>query len=197
MKKLKISFVILIAILGAYLIYNHFDNIEEKTEEVNKFATEYTLLDDDNIFVYRSIDEIINILTNKTGVVFFCTKDSKWCQYYAYYLNNTLKELGIKEINYLDIKKDRELLTSKYQKIVDLLSNNLYTDDLDNKKIFMPDLTIVKDGVIIAHNNDTALIASDNEPENYWNQENIDIFKNNLKEYVIMLNEEVNNEVNE
>ena len=61
----------------------------------------------------------------------------------------------------------------------------------------MPDLTFVKDGVIIAHNNDTALVASDNEPENYWNQENIDIFKNNLKEYVIMLNEEVNINVSE
>ena len=189
MKKLKISFVIIIAILGAYLIYKHFDNLEDDLPQTNKFASEYTLLDESNIFVYKNIDEIINILTNNTGVVFFCTKDSNWCQHYAYYLNETLKEYGIKEINYLDIKKDRQLNTSKYQKIVNLLSNNLYTDDLNNKNIFMPDLTFVKDGVIIAHNNDTSLIASEGTPEEYWNQENINNFKNILKEYVIMLNE--------
>ncbi len=192
MNKIKIIIIILIAILGAYLIYDHFDKIKPNEEEINKFQTEYEMVEKDNIYEYKSIDEIIKILSNETGVVFFCTKESSWCQYYAVYLNDVLKENNIDKINYLDISSYRELNTAKYNAIVDKLSNYLYTDDSNTKNIFMPDVVFVKDGNIVAHDNETSLVLSDLDAETYWTQENINRFKNKIKNYVILLSEENN-----
>ena len=198
MKKIKLLLITAFAIVGALLIYNHFENIKTEEVEQNKFSTEYKLVDSDNIYVYRTIDEIIDILSNKTGVVFLCTHTSEWCQYYALYLNDGLKKLGVEEINYLNITDYRTLNTAKYQKIVELLENYLYVDDTNNKKIYMPDLTFVKNGKIIAHNNETSLVSSETNIEEYWTLNKINEFSNKLNSYVTILNqEETEEEVNE
>ena len=186
--KIKILIIIAIAIIGALLIFNHFDKKEVPSKSINQFKEEYNLVDENNIFNYITIDEAINTLEKGTGVVLFCTPESKWCQNYVYYINDTLKESGIKEIKYLDIKDYRQLNTIKYEKLVELLDNYIYQDDVGNKKIFMPDLTFVKDGVIIAHDNETSLVQSDTKIEDYWTQEKIKDFKNKIKEYVILMN---------
>ena len=197
MKKLKILFIIGFAVIGALLIYNHFEKIEEEEVVVNKFASEYTLVGEDNLFVYKSIDNIIDILSNGTGVVFMCTPTSEWCQYYAFYLENALKTKDIKEINYLDVTEYRALNTVKYQKIVELLDSYLYVDDLNNKKIYMPDLTFVKNGNIIAHNNETSLVSSETKTDDYWTQSKLNEFNNKMKEYVELLNKEEIEEITE
>lgn len=188
MKRIKILCIIGIAVIGALLIYKHFDKVKVVDENYNQFSSEYTLLDKDNIFVYSSIDKIINLLNNGTGVIFLCTPESEWCQHYALYINDELKSNGIKEINYLNIKDYRGLNTAKYQKLVDYLANYIYVDDLGNSKIFMPDLTFVKDGNIVYHNNETSLVASDQTTDDYWTEEKIMEFKNNIREAIILLN---------
>ena len=190
MKRIKILIIILIAVVGALLIYKHFEKIKPEEIELNKFSTEYTLVPEDNIYVYRSIDEIIDILSSQTGVVFMCTPTSEWCQHYAVYLNNYLKKLNINEINYLNITEYRALNTVKYQKIVELLDNYLYVDDINNKKIYMPDLTFVKNGNIIAHDNETSLVSSETKTEEYWTQSKITEFYNKLNNFVTLLNKE-------
>ena len=87
MTKVKSIIILFIAIAGAYLIYNHFDKKEEDVVVINKFASEYNLVDENNVFKYSSIDEIIDTLENKTGIIFFCTPESTWCNYYAKYLS--------------------------------------------------------------------------------------------------------------
>ena len=53
----------------------------------------------------------------------------------------------------------------------------------------MPDLSFVKDGEIIAHDNETSLVASDIIDSDYWNQIKIDEFKNKLINAVNLINE--------
>ena len=77
----------------------------------------------------------------------------------------------------------------KYQKILSLLDQYIYKDDTSNGKIYMPDLTVVKDGVIVAHNNDTSLIASDQKGEDYWTEEKQNEFKNLIQDFVLLINE--------
>jgi len=190
MYKLKILIITVIAIGGALIIYNHFEKTPERSKDINEFSKAYTNISEDNIYKISTIDEIIHVLSNETGVIFFCTPESAWCQKYAFYLNNGLKELNVEKIYYLNIKDYRELNTVKYQKIVDLLSDYLYSDDVNNKKIYMPDLTFVKNGNVIAHNNQTALVQSDNDPESYWSDNRIKDFNNKLKEYVELMNKE-------
>ena len=191
MNKVKIMLIILIAVIGAYFIYNHFDKIREQEKQIDKFSTEYTLLDDKHIFEYSNIDEVINIISNGTGIVFLCTPESDWCQKYALYLNNSLVKYGIDKISYLNIKSYRQLNTTKYKRLVELLQDYVYKDDLNESKIVMPDLTFVKNGVIVAHDNETSLITSDNIPDEYWNQDKINEFDLKIKGFVDLMNQEL------
>ncbi len=177
MKKIQLLLIIALAVGGALLIYNHFDKKEEQEIVVNKFASEYTLVDENNVFEYKSIDEVLNILESGSGIVFLCTPESQWCQYYALYLNEVLKENKIEKCYYLNIMDDRNLNTIKYQKVLTILEPYIYKDDMGSAKIYMPDLTFVKNGVIIGHDNNTSLVASDAEASSYWTHEKIYEFK--------------------
>ena len=188
MYKFKLLAITAIAVIGALLIYNHFDNIKQEEPVVDKFVSEYNLVSENHIFKYRTIDEILNILDTGTGFIFLCTPESDWCNHYAKNLNDILKELNVQEINYYNIKTDRELNTLKYQKVLDKLSPYLYKDDENNSKLYMPDLTVVKNGEIVAHDNETSVIESDKTEESYWTQERINEFKNKLYGYVNLLN---------
>ena len=197
MKKLSILLITVLAVVGALLIYNHFDKKPEEVEVVNKFASEYTLLDENNIYVYKNIDEILNIYNNGTGIIFMCTPSSAWCQKYAYYLNKKLVDLGVKEINYIDIKGDRDLGSIKYQRLLEVLDAYLYKDDQNVGKIYMPNLSFVKNGNVIANDNETSLVQSDGNPDNYWTEEAIQRFDLKISEYyelLLMEEEGMNNE---
>ena len=189
--KIKIPLIFVIGLVGSLLIYYHFDKKPVINKSINRFSSEYTLVESDNKYKYISIDEAINLLSSSTGVLFLCTPESMWCQNYAVYLNDALKDTNINEINYLNITEYRALNTIKYEKLVDLLSNYIYQDDMSNKKIFMPDLTFVKDGIILAHDNETSLVQSDTKVEDYWNDKTIETFKNKIKEYANTLEDNV------
>jgi hypothetical protein len=100
-------------------------------------------------------------------------------------LNEALKENNYQqEIYYLDISKERSLNSIKYERLLNLLDGYLYTDDQNLSKINMPDLTFIKDGIIVAHDNETSLIPSDVKESDYWNIEKIKDFKNKIKNYI-------------
>lgn len=188
MYKIKLLAIALIAVIGALLIYNHFDHIKNEEPKINKFTTEYNLVSENNIYKYSTIDEIITTLETGTGFIFLCTPESQWCNYYAKNLNDTLINLNVQEILYYNVKTDRELNTLKYQKLLTLLGSYLYKDDLNNSKLYMPDFTIVKDGNIIVHDNETSLIESDQTEESYWTEEKINEFRIKMNNYVNLFN---------
>ena len=116
-----------------------------------------------------------------------CTPESDWCQRYALYLNNTLKPLIDYKVNYFNIKNIRQMNTTKYRRILEILDDYLYKDDLNQSKITMPDLTFIKNGVIIAHDNETSIVTSDNKPEEYWTQDKIFEFENKIRNNLELL----------
>ena len=59
---------------------------------------------------------------------------------------------------------------------------------MNNSKLFMPDLTVVKDGIILAHDNETSLIESDQQEESYWTLERKEEFKNKIYNYINLIN---------
>ncbi len=187
MKKIKISLILVIAIVGAFLIYKKFEHINYEQKEIDKFVSEYTLLEENHVFKIINIDEAINVLNNKTGIIFFCNPGSDWCQYYAKILDDIAVENDIEKIYYTDIKEDRNINSNNYRKIVTIMQEHLDSDDTGNKRLNMPNLTFVKDGNIIANDNRTSLVSSDTTPQEYWTRENILIFKNNIIESILLL----------
>ncbi len=196
MKRIKIILIIIFAIVGALLIYNHFNTEEFKTTLPNKISNEYNLTSETIVYESKNIDEIINIVTNKYGIVFMCTPDTKWCKKYAEILNDVAVEKDIDKIYYLNVKNERSLNTNKYQKLVNALSDILYTDDTGNKRIYMPEVLFVRDGRIVAHDNETSFITNDITVEEYWNEENVKKLKEKLYEYIDIMNTITEDETN-
>lgn len=185
MNKLKMLGILLVAIGGALLIYSHFDKKRNEQIVYNVFNSEYNIDDEENVFVYKNIEDILELFDGKTGIVFLCTPTSKWCKKYAYYLNQSLKEINYHgKVYYLDISKERSLNSIKYQKLLNYLDNYLYKDDQNISKINMPDLTFIKDGTVISHDNETSLIPSDVNEDEYWNANQINEFKNKINTYI-------------
>jgi predicted bacteriocin transport accessory protein len=193
--KLISTILILIIIVSiSILIYKKFENNQKIQKDNEKFKTEYPKVDKDNLFIYSDINTIINIIENKTGIIYIGFPECIWCQAYVPILNEAAKEEGIEKIYYLNILEDRKNNTINYQKLLNLLDVNLLFDDEGNKRIYVPDVTIVKNGKIIGHNNESSIITEkDQTPEEYWTEERKKLLKENLKESFKKLEKENTN----
>jgi predicted bacteriocin transport accessory protein len=159
---IPVVIIIVIALVACFFIF--------KGNDAKKFDKEYGV-GEDNPFVYKDAEEVVEILKNGTGVVYMGFSDCQWCQAYVKILNETAKEKGMDEIYYLNIKNDREKNTKEYQEIVELLRGKLvYTDD-GKEKVYVPYVAFVIDGKVIDYDSETSEIDDDITPDQYWNKE--------------------------
>lgn len=133
----------------------------KKTEEVTdaeKFSNEYSV-SKDNPFKYIDIDEVLNIIENKSGIIFFGNSDCEWCSETATILTEALAYKNVENAYYYNPKAIREKNTKKYQKLIELLKDYLPFDEEGNPYLYLPDIYFIKNGEIIGHNNDTATMS--------------------------------------
>lgn len=185
-KKLLIVISIIIIIGGGILLYFVINNKNSENNSDNvKFAKEYTEVGEDNVFVYKDIDEIINILKYGTGVVYLGFPECPWCQAYVKYLNDTAKEANIEKIYYFNILEERENNTEKYQEILSILGDNLQRDEEGNLRVFVPNVSFIVNGRIIGNDNETSLDTKGFEkPSDYWTIEEVSELRNTLTGYM-------------
>ena len=188
---MSIIIVVLIAVVVFLLVK---DNEKDETDDNKitdalKFAEEYTLVPDDNVFVYSDVDEIIDILENGTGVVYLGFPECQWCDQYVVYLNEVAKENGILEIHYYNIREDRSNNTENYQKIVALLEDYLEDDEDGNHRIYVPAVIFMNNGEIVGFDDETSLDTDDaSTPREYWTGERVANLKTRLSGYADMAN---------
>ena len=136
--KLMVLAVILSAVL---LVLTLFYKKEDIIKDNVRFSKEYNEVSKDNVFEYKTIDEIIKIMENGTGIVYLGFPECKWCQAYVKYLDNAAKEVGIEKIYYFNIMEDRKNNTKEYQKIVAILNEFLQYDNEGNKRVYVPNVS--------------------------------------------------------
>lgn len=185
MKKRFIGVAIVIIIfvaglIGIYYIFKDQTNKNDSVKDHEKFAEEYQSLPLDNLFVYKTESEIIDILRNGTGIVYLGFSECPWCCKYVSMLNEVAKELEMEEIYYYNIKEARSNNTAGYQEIVEILNKYLLTDDEGKKRIYVPDVTFVVDGKILFHDNETSVVEQGITVEGYWTDDAKLNFKNKL-----------------
>ena len=181
---LGIIIVILIGIIIFLLVGN---NKEEETvlSDAARFSQEYTLVDENNKFVYSDIDEIIDILEDGTGIVYLGFPECKWCQQYVVYLNEVAKDRGISKIYYYNIREDREKNTKDYQKIVSLLKEYLEEDEDGNPRVYVPAVTFMSNGKILGFDDETAYDTKGyDDPSEYWTDKTVENLKDRLNSYL-------------
>lgn len=164
-------------------------NKQSKESDAIKFQKEYPNVSKDNMFVYRSASDIIDILEGGTGIVYLGFPECQWCQAYVPMLEEVAKEKGIKKIYYFNILEDRKKDTKEYKKIVELLKEKLDKDEEGKPRVYVPDVTAVKNGKILAHNNETSMMSADATPKKYWTEEKKDDLKATLKDMMDLVNE--------
>ena len=191
MKK-RVVFIFLIALFMIALIGISITMTPTREADNVRFSNEYTSLSVDNIFVYKTEEEIIKILENGTGVVFLGFPECKWCQKYVTYLNEVAKDNGVEKINYFNISESRKNNTDNYKKMVSILSDVLDMDkayDNDgNLRIFVPTVVVVKNGEIVGFDDETAHDTKGySDPSIYWENEDVEGLKERLKEMFKLL----------
>lgn len=199
-KKIMIILLIVVFILIRVVIYMH-NNSSKKDDNLKsdsyKFAEEYKMTDAsgdnvENVFTYRSMNQIIKILENGTGIIYLGFPECPWCQQYVYYLNDVAKSKGLKKIYYKNILNDRKNNTSEYQKVVSLLNDYLQYDDEGNKRLYVPAVIAVKDGKIVGFDDETAWDTKGYKtPVEYWKNEDLDALKQKLGNMIEATNKNV------
>lgn len=185
MNKKKILIIIGAIILLGVILYLAVSTNNKKEQNITndneRFANEYKTVTKDNVFVYRDINEIINILEKGTGVVYLGFPECPWCKAYVTYLNEVAKEQDVEKVYYYNILEDRKNNTKEYQKIIELLGDYAANDEEGNKRIYVPMVISVNKGQIVGFDDETAWDTKGYEtPEDYWSQEDLQGLKDKL-----------------
>lgn len=187
MKKAKMIFLGLLVLVLIAIIVLIVVKVNDKTEKTDamKFKEEYSEVADDNVFVYKDIDEIIDIMEDGSGVIYLGFPECPWCQAYVKYLDEVAKEMEIDEVYYYNIYEDRKNNTENYKKIVKLLSERLQKDENGNKRIFVPNVSFHANGKLVGNNNETSLNTNGIEtPSDYWTENEVKDLKASLVKYM-------------
>ena len=174
-----ITIFVVLVLIGVYIFLMKPN--QEKTDAI-KFSQEYNLEDKENVFVYKTSEEIIKILENGTGVVYLGFPECPWCMEYVKHLNESAKENNVSKIYYKNILNERKENTQEYQKMVELLKDYLQYDEEGNKRIYVPAVIVVNNGVIVGFDDETAWDTKGFQtPNEYWKERDLDEFKTKLK----------------
>ncbi len=144
----SIVFILLITLLVLFLVFKKNKINKNIDEEKIKFAEEYKTTKD-NVFTYRTINEVNKILKTDTGLIFLGFPKCPWCRGYVPIINEVAKKEGLEKIYYFNIYEDRKNNTEEYQEMVKLLKRFLRNDDEGNERIYAPSLITVKNGKIL------------------------------------------------
>ncbi len=149
--------VVFLSIIFISIIFISGCSIKKAMEltDAEKFANEYAV-SKENPFKYIDIDEVLDILENKSGIIFFGNSDCEWCVASADILTEALNYKNIKEAYYYNPKTIRDKNSKEYKKLVNLLKDYLEEDEEENPYLYLPDIYFVQNGKIIGHNNDAA-----------------------------------------
>lgn len=178
--KLILQGILFVAIIVGFIYIGTRDFNKEVVVDNERFDADYVNVSKDNVFKYANAVEVYQALKGN-AIIFMGYPANVWSGYYANILNEAAKDAGIKEILYYDFYEDRENRNGTYQSIVLSLTNYLVTLDDGTEEIYAPTLVIVKNGKVIAFDNETAFTKGNITPEVYWDEYQSGIKYNNFK----------------
>ena len=106
-----------------------------------------------------------------TAVIFFAFPENDWSHTYASLLNEVAIYYGVDEIDYYNFYTDRGLNNNYYENIVKQLTAYLPIVDTGAQNIYAPTVVFVKDGEIIAYDDETSIVGGNDTVDNYWTTE--------------------------
>ena len=171
---IKLIIFIIMLVLFIYFGTKDYDgNISDNV----LFANEYKDVSKNNIFVYQSGEEILNILNGGNGIIFLGFPDNIWSHYYAKYLNEVALEEKLDKIYYYDFVRDRTIKNVRYETIVNKLKPYLMFSDTNHYALNAPTVIVVKNGNVVYFNDEVQTIRGVINPEDYFTEYKINYLK--------------------
>ncbi len=200
---ITVVLVILIVITGLYFLLNkETDNIKFK-QEYESLNSKKGYLDieipKDNNIKYVSFDELMDVLEDGTGIIYFGFPECPWCRNALPVLLEAAKENEIQNVYYFNAKsirddkelKDGKIVTNKegtkeYYELVDRLKDNLGVyeglEDDSIKRLYFPTVVFVMGGKVVGTHIGT--VDSQKDPSKHLTkkqkQELLNIYNENI-----------------
>ena len=169
-KTQMIIYLIIFCLLIYAFIYLGKKEYNVKIPDNERFASEFSMVSEDNVFKYVSAVDARMVSRKAKGIVLFGT-NNEWVDYYAYMVNKIAKEVGIKEIYYYDFTKNRKDNNGTYEDIVKNLSDYVTYNDKGVAEIYAPSLLVVSNDKVLLFDSETSFIKGKTTPSEYWNQQ--------------------------
>ena len=169
-KTQMIIYLIVFCLLIYAFIYLGKKGYNVKLPDNERFASEFSMVSEDNVFKYVSAVDARMVSRKAKGIVLFGT-NNEWVDYYAYMVNKIAKEVGIKEIYYYDFTKNRKDNNGTYEDIVKNLSEYVTYNDKGVAEIYAPSLLVVSNDKVLLFDSETSFIKGKTTPSEYWNQQ--------------------------
>ncbi|MBE6156836.1 MAG: hypothetical protein E7161_03725 [Firmicutes bacterium] len=169
-KQMIVYSIIFIACIVLFIVIGQIDFQKDMDTESKKFHSLYSLVEDDNLYVFSNATEVLEILNGRSGVILMGFPTNIWTNYYADILNKVSKEVGIDKIHYYDFQKDRDESNGTYETVVNKLTAYVPVDDNGFQDIQAPTVVIVKNGEIIGYFDDTSIIKGNVTPDIYYTE---------------------------
>lgn len=183
--KIELFILIVVFLLSSYLIYTFVDSDTKNiitnseirfkeeyeslngvyNENINRYYSNVEILENSNV-EYKNVDEIIQILKDGTGIIYFGFPECPWCRNIVPLLIDATSQYGVPFYYYnaYDIRdtkhtdEDGHVVTDKegtteYYEILSLLGEHVsdYDGLPDNsKRLYFPTIVFVKEGKIVA-----------------------------------------------
>ena len=195
-KTIAIISVIIILCGAAVGLWYNYQHTTEQTKSPSlaatmsdsaKFKSEYPRVAANNRFVYTSDKEILDIFDHGSGVVFLGFPQCPWCQHLSEHVDRAARAEGIDKIYYLNIRDARASNNEVYQKLVKKLEPYLDKDVNGKPRIFVPDVSIVKNGKIIGRYKEESTGDDNITPDKYWTSERIERTSSQLRGFMRQL----------
>lgn len=157
-KKLMVVIDILLgAILVGVMTFGIYQYLKSDGE---KFKAEYEALNNENVNInvsknnpikYVTLDEVFDIIQNKTGVIYFGFPGCPWCRNMIPVLFEVAKNNNIDTIYYFNPRNVKKSDNDEYNKLKEILNEYLFEDENGQKVLYVPDVYFIKDGKIVGH----------------------------------------------
>lgn len=164
--------IIAIVICGWYIWSRSHVPASPQPSDAARFKAAYSRVANDNRFVFASADEVLEKFESGSGLIFLGFQQCPWCQQLAPLVDDAAKAEGLDRIYYLDIRHARETNDATYKKLVEKLKPHLRTDENGQPRVYVPDVTALKDGRVVGHFlQETTVDGEKATADTYWTEE--------------------------
>lgn len=186
MKKVVILVLFLCLITGctekgektdAMKFKEEYEKLNGQKQEKGVYST--ITIPEDNAIIYSNVGEILSLLENGTGIIYFGYPECPWCRSAIGPLLNSANMVGIDHIYYVNAKdmRDQKHLDENGNIVIDKKGTEEYEDllkaldivlpsykglkDDTTKRLYVPSVVFVKEGQIVKYHEGTVESQTD------------------------------------